>query len=481
MRKFLAVVSCVLVSSVIACSRPVPDETTDSDPIETRIARIEKGLMPVVHIEGTEPVTFTLEDRMEEMGLPGVSVAFVANGEISWARAWGMADIAGNRPMDVDTMLLAGSISKPVAALRALQLAEQGVIDLDENVNSYLTSWQVPDNEFTATEKVTIRRILNHTAGLTVWGFPGYDKGDDVPSVVEVLDGLGNTDPVRVFKEPGQDWLYSGGGTTVLQLAVTDLDGMPYPETMQEHVLDPLRMPGSTFENPLPERFHSIAATGYRANGDEVEGKWPIYPEMAAAGLWTKPSELIQYAIEIQRIYQGGEDGILTYDSVVEMLSPGLENYGLGPVIREHTFSHGGADEGFRAHLIAWKDQPYAAVVMVNSDDGRIIRELLLSIVKEYGLPGVEQEVRKVADMPLEQMKRFEGDYEMPEYETFKVHVEGDRLIMASGSFDPPLEVLPQSSTEFFSVDDGDIVTFDVDGEDVLGFNVWGLRADRVN
>ena len=479
MKGFLAVASVAAVFVLGACSPPSPDEDTNS--IEARIARIENGLMPVVHIVGTDPVTFNLEDRLAEFGIPGISVAFVADGEIAWARAWGMADVAAGRRMDPNTMLLAGSISKPVAAVRALQLAEQGVFDLDENVNAYLTSWQLPENEFTETEKVTIRRILNHTAGLTVWGFPGYDMGDDVPSVVEVLDGLGNTDPVRVFRDPGAGWLYSGGGTTIMQLAIMDQDDQSFPETLQSNVLDPMRMPGSTFENPLPQEFHSIAATGYRANGDEVEGKWPIYPEMAAAGLWTKPSELIQYAVEMQRIYQTGEDGILTYATVAEMLSPGLENFGLGPVVDEHTFSHGGADEGFRAHLVAWKDQPYAAVVMVNSDNGRIIREVLLSIVREYGLPGVEQEVRDVEAIPIEQMSRFEGDYEMPEYETFRVRIVGDRLEMKSGSFDPPLMVLPQSSTEFFSVDDGEIVTFDVDGEEVTGFEVWGLRAERVS
>ena len=465
--------------TLVACSAPVTVPAQDS--IGARIARIENGLVPVVHIVGDDPVTFNLEDRLEEFGIPGMSVAFVEDGEISWSKAWGMADVASGRPMDVDTLLLAGSISKPVAAIRALQLAENGVFDLDEDVNRYLKSWQLPENEFTSKEKVTIRRILNHTAGLTVWGFPGYDKGDDVPTVIEVLDGLGNTDPVRVFQEPGKAWLYSGGGTTIMQLAITDQEGLSFPDTMQAHVLDPMLMPGSTFENPLPEEYHSIAATGYRINGDEVEGKWPIYPEMAAAGLWTKPSELIQYAIEIQRIHQTGEDGVLRHDTVVEMLSPGLESFGLGPMIDEFTFSHGGADEGFRAHLVAWKDQPYAVVAMVNSDNGRILREFLLSVAREYDLRGIEQEIREVADMQAEQMSRFEGRYEMPEYETFNVRLVGDRLEMKSGSFDPPLLVLPQSSNEFFSVTDGEIVTFDVDGDEVLGFEVWGLRAERVN
>jgi len=166
-----------------------------------------------------------------------------------------------------------GSISKPVAALRVHQLAEDGTINLDSNVNNYLSSWKLPDNEFTKTEKVTTRRILNHTAGLTVWGFPGYDKGDTIPGVVDVLNGKGNTDSVRVYKVPGESWMYSGGGYTIMQLMITDIEQKSFPEIMKENILNPLGMKSSTFENPLPVKYHDLAATGYRANGAEVEGK----------------------------------------------------------------------------------------------------------------------------------------------------------------------------------------------------------------
>ena len=355
--------------------------------LELRVEDVDGEMIPIFQVEGQDPATFGIEDRLRELNIPGLSIAFAANGEIEWAIAYGMADILEGQRMDTDTLLLAGSISKPVTALRALQLAEEEAFDLDEDVNTYLNSWHLPDNEFTQTEKVTIRRILNHTAGLTVWGFPGYDVGDEIPSVIEVLDGLGNTEPIRVFKEPGESWQYSGGGYTILQLAITDHDGVSYPETMRVNVVDRLRMPTSTFENPLPEEYHSLAATGYRSNGGEVEGKWPIYPEMAAAGLWTTPSELIQYAIEIQRIYQNRQDGILRYSTVVEMLTPGMNNHGLGPIVNEYLFGHTGGDEGFRARLIAWKDQPFAAVIMVNSDNDSVIREVLLAIVSEYELP----------------------------------------------------------------------------------------------
>ncbi|MDA3833147.1 MAG: serine hydrolase, partial [Spirochaetales bacterium] len=363
-----------------------------------KIHRIENGLQPTLQIEGDSIPKYNIEERMRELGIPGVSIAVVHNGEIEWARGYGMADSAENREVTVETLFLAGSISKPVAATRAHQLAELGAINLDSNVNNYLSGWKVPVNAITVQEKVTTRRILNHTAGLTVWGFPGYDKGDTIPGIIDVLDGKGNTDSVRVYKEPGESWMYSGGGYTVMQLMITDLEQKSFPEIMQTNVLDPLGMTSSTFENPLPEKYHHLAATGYRANGEEVEGKWPIYPEMAAAGLWTTPSQLILWAKEIQRILQNQENGLLTKETVNEMLTPGMNDHGLGPGVTEYAFGHGGADEGFRANLVAWKDTPHAVVVMVNSDNGSIIQEILLSIANEYGLPGIKPTIRMVKE-----------------------------------------------------------------------------------
>jgi CubicO group peptidase (beta-lactamase class C family) len=452
---------------------------TDSD-INARIVRIENGLIENLQIKDRSRGQFNIVDRMEELGIPGLSVAFASEGKIEWARAYGMADVSSDRRMTTETYLLAGSISKPVAALRALQLVEDDVLDLDENINMYLTSWQLPDNEFTETEKVTLRRILNHTAGLTVWGFPGYDNGDEIPSVIDVLDGKGNTEPVRVFRQPGEAWQYSGGGYTIMQLAISDIEDGDFAQSMKDNVLDPLHMSGSTFENPLPNALHGKAATGYRADGEEVEGNWPIYPEMAAAGLWTTPSELIQYAIEIQRIKQTGNDGVLASQTVSEMLNAESGTHGLGPGIREHTFGHGGADEGFRAQLYAWKDLPYSVVVMVNSDNGKIIRELLLSVANEYGLPGIEPISRELADVAPEDLARFAGRYEMGEWGIFEVTVDGDRLRLSHEESDYVGWWYPQSDLEFFGAESGAITTFEVRDGAVIGFTSENAEGARV-
>jgi len=475
-RKF--VLSAIIVL-LVSCSSS--DRESDSIDLDERIARIENGLTANLRIEEQEVQTFNINDRLQELNIPGVSVAFAENGQVSWSRAYGFADAAENREMSVDTLLLAGSISKPVSAVRALQLVEDGLIKLDHDINSYLTSWSVPDNEFTKKEKVTLRRILNHTAGLTVWGFPGYDEGDEIPSVVDVLDGEGNTDAVRVYKEPGESWQYSGGGYTVMQLALTDILGTTFPETLRTAVLQPMSMPSSTFDNPLPDSLLQTAAVGYRENGDEVEGKRPIYPEMAAAGLWTTPAELIQYAIEIQRISQTGEDGILQAETVTEMLSPGMNGHGLGPRVGDHTFGHGGVDEGFRAELMAWKDQPFAAVVMVNSDNGKIIREILLSIASEYDLLGVDPVVRNIAELEPEALLKFAGKYDLGDAGIFDIGVDGMRLKVSSVDSDYTAWLHPQSDHEFFNSDTGSIVTFEILDEVATELETQGIRGVRVN
>ncbi len=470
----------LFILSVVTLFSCTSSEEKQQRELQARISRIENNIHPMLQIEGEEVPSYSIDDRMKELGIPGLSIAVVTNGTLEWAKGYGMADKSEDRVVDTETLFLAGSISKPVSALRTHQLVEQGKISLNDNVNDYLTSWHLPDNEFTVNEMVTLRRILNHTAGLTVWGFPGYDKGDTIPTVMEVLDGEGNTDSVRVYKVPGESWMYSGGGYTIMQLAITDMDGTSFPVTMQEHVLDPLGMQKSTFENPLPEVYHAIAATGYRGNGEEVEGKWPIYPEMAAAGLWTTPSQLIQYAIEIQLIHQTKTDGILKYETVEEMLTPGMNDHGLGPGIGEFTFGHGGADEGFRANLTAWKDTPNAIVIMVNSDNGSIIDEVKLAIAKEYNLPGIDPDIKKVIRIPVERLEKYTGKYNIDGLGELEILNLADHLGVVGEFLGDTLRMKAESDTIFFDLDDGTPFTFTIQDDSVTGFSVQRFQAIRV-
>ena len=472
-------IACLFVVLLAACAGAPPQPEV---PIEERIAAVEGALMPGLVFAGEPAETQTLAERMEELHVPGVSVAVIRDGEIEWARGYGMADVESGRPVTPETLFQAASISKPVAALAALRLVQDGRIGLDDDVNTALTSWQVPANEFTEGAPVTLRRLLSHSAGTTVHGFPGYARDVEQPSTVDVLDGNGNTDPVRVDVEPGTLYRYSGGGYTVMQLLVADLHGKTFPEVMAETVLGPIGMSRSTYEQPLPESRWEEAATGYRADGSPVEGGWHVYPEMAPAGLWTTPSDLARYAIEVQHARVGESDAVITQATAEEMLRPVLSNHGLGPGIGNDgsTFGHGGANEGFRCNLVAALDGSWGMVVMTNGDaGGSLAREILLTLAREYGWPGPRPREVALVELTPEQLAPFAGGYEIPGFGVIEISVAEDRL-RADLPDGRSAELRPMSEERFIDPDDGQEITFVFDGDEVTGADLGNIQATKV-
>jgi len=179
---------------------------------------------------------------MKHYDVPGVSIAVFDNGQILWVRGYGLADISANKPVTPETLFQAASISKSVTAFAALQLVEQGKLNLDEDVNLKLVSWKVPENAFTRNEKVTLRRLLSHTAGLNVASFGGYLASEPLPTTAQVLDGQkpASNEPVRVDNIPGKEFRYSGGGYVAVQLLLMDVTHKTFPELMHELVFEPL-------------------------------------------------------------------------------------------------------------------------------------------------------------------------------------------------------------------------------------------------
>ena len=384
------VLLCALFFALSAAASPKPDAPDAAT--AARIQRIENGIAPISLGPGEAPLQINLEKLMEVYKVPGFSVAVVDNFKIAWAKAYGVTEAGGHTPVTVHTLFQAGSISKPVAATGTLYLVEHGKLSLDENVNDKLKSWKVPDNEFTKDQKVTLRRIMSHSAGLTVHGFPGYEVGKPVPTLVQVLNGEppANTAPVRVEFVPGSKQNYSGGGVTIEQLLVTDVTGEPFPEFMRKTVLAKIGMNESTYEQPIPAAWASRTASGTRGDGTVVPGKWHIYPEMAAAGLWTTPTDLAKWGIEIALSKQGNANHVLSESMTKQMLTPQSEEAGLGPFLKQggnpDAFGHNGADEGFQAELVTFADTGKGAVMMMNSDNGLSMSSFLgPAIAKEYG------------------------------------------------------------------------------------------------
>jgi CubicO group peptidase (beta-lactamase class C family) len=451
-----------------------------------RMRAVETGLRPPRVVKGRPMPRYSLEERMRTYKVKGVSIAVIDGYKIDWAKGYGLADVESNRPVTAETLFQAGSISKPVAAVGAMKLVEGGKLNLDADVNTWLKSWRVPENDFTREQKVTLRRIMSHSAGLTVHGFPGYEAGKPVPSVPEVLDGKppANTAAIRVDTIPGTQWRYSGGGYTIMQLLLTDVTGRPFPALLKDLVLKPAGMSRSSYEQPPLAERAAASATGYDRDGNAVAGRFHIYPEMAAAGLWTTASDLALFAIEMQKSREGRSNRILSKETVEEMLREQMKPYGLGFALDEkqglRRFGHNGADEGFQALLTATFDGRGVAI-MANSDNGlRLMPEVALAVAEVYNWPDKPEE-REAVSLTPKQLSRFAGSYETPQVGLVTVGVEGDHVRVKASRMGEVV-MYPASDSRLFSIEAGipDFnFTMPSDGGAATEFRGGGVHGQR--
>lgn len=335
----------------------------------------------------------TMTELLRRTNVPGVSLAVIKDRALHFAKGYGLADTGANRPVQVDTLFQAASISKPVTAMATVRLAQEGRFSLDADINTLLTSWKVPASEHTRGQPVTPRSLSSHTSGADDgFGFPGYDPAASRPTLVQILNGQAPSSVGQVIfaRPPFQAYKYSGGGVTLMELALSDATGTAFPQLLQDLVLGPLRMTNSTFEQPLPEPRASRAAHAHDRDGKVRAAPWHVYPEHAAAGLWTTPSDLATFAIEVQRALAGPRGAVLTQASAREMTTPvGVGPYGVGLSLEKRGegwyFSHGGSNWGFRCTLVAHLRKGYGVVVMTNGDNGgQVVNEIVERVAAVY-------------------------------------------------------------------------------------------------
>lgn len=432
--------------------------------IETRIQRIETGLIPHpgIAIKGQVPHKANLAARMKAYRIPGVSIAAINEYEIEWSKGYGVREAGGSDPVDLETLFQAASISKPLAAAAALSYVERGLLNLDADVNGWLRSWKVPENQWTRKGKVTLRALLSHTAGVTVEGFPGYAEGKDIPTLGQVLDGEkpANSAAIRVDSEIGTKFRYSGGGYAILQQLLIDALHKPFPEIMRRAALEKLRMANSTYEQPLPQSLTPQAASGHHPDGTAIRGRWHIYPEMAAAGLWTTPSDLAGFAIALMLSKKGQSEALLSQAITELMLTPVKEGIGLGLFVKGNgqdlEFFHGGSNEGYRCAMTAFPERGQGAVIMTNGDlGGDLILEIFRSISAEYGWPDYRPVEKKTASVDKRRLETIVGTYQFTPTERIIISLENDRLFADPVYIHPEgkgkCEFFPESETAFFS------------------------------
>ncbi len=446
-------------------------------PLELSIKRIEAGLLPGTLIKG-RPVPFmNLEDRMRHYRVPGVSIAVINNGQVEWARGYGRRHARTPTPVTPETLFQAASISKPVSAMAALALVEAGSIELDEDVNRMLSSWKIPGNEFTSEEKVTLRRILSHTAGLTIHGFSGYAQSGPLPTLLEILDGTGaaNSEAVRVNMLPGTMFRYSGGGYVVLQLLLEDVTGKSFSDLVSTLVFDKIQMTHSCYQPNLPPDLALMAASAHSEDGSPVSGRWHRYPELAAASLWTTPTDLARFAIEIQNSLAGKANHVLSQEMTKQMLTAqsvikGDAPYGLGLQLggakESAWFSHGGSNLGFECQMVAFNETGQGAVVMTNAANGGwLVREILHGIAYAYGWPAFRPIEKTVMRVDRSVYEEFVGEYVSDAYPDFplRIRTEAGHPVLTVPAAGIDFRLYPESETRYFTQEIAATISFQRD------------------
>jgi len=358
---------------------------------------------PVTDPVGRVSDPAVVQPLMKLYSVPGVSIAVIKDFTIAATYVYGVADVETGAPVTAETMFQAASISKPVAAMASLKAVQDGRFSLDQDVNTILKSWKLPVGEFTKDRPVTPRTLMSHTSGTgDGFGFPGYAPKAPLPSIPQILDGVqppSNLRAVRLERPPLTGFKYSGGGVLIEQLALMDAVGKPFTEIGRDWVLEPIGMTNSTFEQPLTPAREKQAARAHDRTGARMGDPWHVYPEQAAAGLWTTPTDLAKLAIEVQLSLLGKSNKVLSPVMVREMVTPvGVGPFAVGFQIAKEGegwyFTHGGSNWGFQCDLMAHRVNGYGAVIMTNSDGGgALIQRLRRLIQQEYKWDALDQPI----------------------------------------------------------------------------------------
>lgn len=379
-----------LVAAVLALGSPAAGGETLAERDRAAIEALERRVAALPG-PGAPGGTATLAERMAEARVPAVGIAYLADGRIVWTRAYGVAAAGTARAVTPRTRFQAASMSKAVSAAGALRLVDRGRLTLDGDVGARLRGWTLPAAADGAAPPVTLRQLLSHGAGLSVGGYAGYPRGGPVPTLIQSLAG---TPPatgaaVRRFAAPGAQFAYSGGGYSVAQLLMEETAGIPFARLLAREVLDRASMRRSSYDQAPPR--DGDVADGHDGEGRRIAGGSHVYPELAAAGLWTTPADYARFVLALQDSRAGRRGALLSPASAAAMTTPVLGGYGLGVTVLDGggrlAIYHGGANEGYRSRFFAFLDGAREGlVVMTNGDEGgRLIAAIQRTLGQAYG------------------------------------------------------------------------------------------------
>lgn len=409
---------CLLVLFSLLFSRICQSQSANDAATEQKIREVETNITGRLLLNDEKPST--IPERMAKYGVKGLSIAVIHDYKIAWAKGYGWANEAEKKPVTPETLFEPGSISKTLNAVGILKLAQEKKLDLYTDINIYLKSWKFPYDTVSHGKKITLAHLLSHTAGLSVHGFPGHDIKGPIPTIYQVLNGEkpSFTPAVRSEFEPGLRFQYSGGGTSISQVILSDLVGQPYEVWMDKNVLKPIGMTNSTYAQPPAQALWEKCATAYKNDGTPLEGKFHVYPEQAAAGLWMTPSDLCRYILDIQGALKGKPSKVLSPEMVKLHITPYLnESAAMGTFIQNLEgatyFEHGAGNDGFCGQFYGSMEKGYGVAIFLNSSNGRILSEVINSVAKAYNWDHFYKapERKSVISVDEATLQRYEGIY----------------------------------------------------------------------
>ena len=407
---------------------------------DIRREAVANGLLPIMRI-ADRPLRWTMDERLADYGCPGVSVAVMKDGRIDWVDGFGRRQSGGadQGPCGPDTVFMVASCSKPVTAMLVLVHVDRGVLDLDVDVNRYLRRWQVPTNEFTAEQPVTLRRILSHTAGLTVNGWGIYRADEQLPTPIDLLEGRppSTQAPVVVDRMPDGRDRYSGGGYLIAEMVLEDVTGRPFADLAAEHLFGPLGMTRSTFVTPLHASLLDDAAAGHGDDGRSMAAGSMVGAEMAAGGLCSTARDYATFLLGVSAAFRG-EPGALIGQALANEMATRQASAAFGLGVRvlgegdHRRLNHGGSNDGYQTETNLYPATGDGGVVFTNSTSGLFLfREVFNGIAEVYGWEGFMPPPKTLADLTPEQLEQYSGTYRIVsgiELPRLKVWVEDGKL-----------------------------------------------------
>ncbi len=434
--------------------------TAYSKEVEEQIKQVENNLAGRVKIEGEH---WNISNRMTYYKFNGVSIAVIQNYKVIWARGYGWADVNEKRPVTENTLFQAASVSKSINSMGVLKLVQDKKVDLNTDINHYLTSWKFPYDSVSKGKKITTLNLLTHTGGITSSG-PEYVYKDSIPTLIQTLNGEASPSrfvystvvAARSVTEPNVKFQYSNNGIGITQLMVSDITKQSYEQYISETVFKPLGMMHSSYSSDLIKSQNQVLATGY-LNGTEIPGKHVIIPTIAAGGLWTTPTDLGKFITELQLSYLGKSNKVLSREMAARMLTAYVDSTTApGVFLRQFNgvryFEHSGSLPGFNSQYYASMEGGNGVVVMVNSgNSSAFIQEIINSVATVYNWKGFYQPIfKKAITLPDSILQKYVGVYTAEEDRfTIITKKEDGYSLFADGAYD---KMYFTNETDFFNV-----------------------------